>query len=430
MVKDDAEAQELAEAALRERSFKLMRAECNVEGDCRLASGATVMMKYVGQPFDGEYITHAVIHRFSLEEGYITNFFLKRNMVDEEYMKGPTHVDMHSGKSPAAGKKAAAEEPEDNYGDEEYQPLLKEILSVKCCDKDGSETTTCTEGEPLTVEVKCNASVEEGATVTFNIYREGDDPERDEPVETLTANVRQNRARVELDSETIGRIIGTVIGGVAGGAIGARIGRAAGESIARRFFFTADSAGCEQVRSGVVEIEAEESAQIVDGLLVHDRIIQQPTSTGHDIGVKRQLTAIDRITVHHTVSTQNPYMDDVNNWWKNRLEDGGDWDRAGYHFLIRGDGLIWQLVPVHAASWGAGKTANLRSIHIALAGNFVSDLPTQAARDSFGFLCRVLLGNTQLPNLYDATAHIMGHREWDNRTRCPGFSKTQYLSWV
>ena len=114
MVKDDAEAQELAEAALRERSFKLMRAECNVEGDCRLASGATVMMKYVGQPFDGEYITHAVIHRFSLEEGYTTNFFLKRNMVDEEYMKGPTHVAMHSGKSPATAERKA-EEYEDNY---------------------------------------------------------------------------------------------------------------------------------------------------------------------------------------------------------------------------------------------------------------------------------------------------------------------------
>jgi hypothetical protein len=177
-------------------------------------------------------------------------------------------------------------------------------------------------------------------------------------------------------------------------------------------------------------VEVEESAQIIDGLLIHDRVIQQPTSTGYGIGVRRQLTAIDRITVHHSVSTQNPSMEDVNNWWKNRLDDGGDWDRAGYHFLIRGDGSIWQLVPVHAASWGAGEAANLRSIHISLAGNFVSGIPTQAARDAFGFLCRTLLENTQLSNLHDATSHIVGHREWDNRNRCPGFSKTQYLSWV
>jgi len=258
MVKDDAEAQELAEAALREKSFKLMRAECNVEGDCRLASGATVMMKYVGQPFDGEYITHAVIHRFSLEEGYITNFFLKRNMVDEEYMKGPTHVAMHSGKSPTTAERKA-EEYEDNYGEEEeYEPLLKEILSVACCDKDGNKTTKCSEGQPITLEAAVNASVEEDAEVTFRVYRKGDEPERDRLIETLTGVVRRGKARVELDPETVGRIIGGAIGGLAGGEVGARIGREIG-----RFFVRASSEGCEEVQSEPVEIE--------EGLLVEAR---------------------------------------------------------------------------------------------------------------------------------------------------------------
>ena len=47
--------------------------------------------------------------------------------------------------------------------------------------------------------------------VVFNIFcavPEEATPGQDEPVETLTANVRQGRARVELDAETVGRVIG------------------------------------------------------------------------------------------------------------------------------------------------------------------------------------------------------------------------------
>ncbi|MCL2215960.1 MAG: peptidoglycan recognition protein family protein [Defluviitaleaceae bacterium] len=180
------------------------------------------------------------------------------------------------------------------------------------------------------------------------------------------------------------------------------------------------------------------SVLINNGQIAHERVIQQLQSMGHNLGIERQLTDIDRITVHHTVSGQNPSIASVNNWWTNR-SDGSVWTRAGYHFLIRGDGSIWQLVPIHARSNGAGNplnvrpSPNIRSIHIAFAGDFRAPaLPTQEAIDSFGFLCELLLGNSQLTNLYDASAHIVGHRMWRNggANDCPGVPRTTYLSWV
>ncbi|MDR0320537.1 MAG: hypothetical protein LBI28_03470 [Treponema sp.] len=79
---DEDEAGELALGLMREQSFNYMRAEGSGEGNAKLAAGATVTMKYVGEAYSGEYIAESVIHDFSLESGYITGFHLKRNMLD------------------------------------------------------------------------------------------------------------------------------------------------------------------------------------------------------------------------------------------------------------------------------------------------------------------------------------------------------------
>jgi len=169
---------------------------------------------------------------------------------------------------------------------------------------------------------------------------------------------------------------------------------------------------------------------IVNGLIIHERVTQQPLSFGHNLPASRQLTQIDRITVHHPVADQMPSIATVNIWWSGR-----NWDRSGYHFLIRADGSIWQLVPIHTHSWGAytPPNTNLRSIHISLAGSFTpTTVPSWAARNSFGFLCRLLLRHNQLPNLYDRVNHVVGHRTWrgNNPYDCPGFTREQYLSWI
>lgn len=162
------------------------------------------------------------------------------------------------------------------------------------------------------------------------------------------------------------------------------------------------------------------------GLANHPRITQQPGSQGHGLAPERTAESIDRIVTHHTVSGNMPTINQVNNWWSG---GGRNWDRAGYHFLIRNDGSIWQLVPLLSRSWGAGAVANPRSIHIAIAGNFsAQNLPSQAARDSYGWLVRELLNHPDLPNLNHLN-HVTRHSDW-SATNCSGFTTNQFRSWI
>ena len=163
---------------------------------------------------------------------------------------------------------------------------------------------------------------------------------------------------------------------------------------------------------------------ISEGRINHSRITWQPSSIGINTPVERNLSTIDRIVVHHTVSGNMPTINNVNNWWI-----GNGWSRAGYHLLIRNDGSIWQLVPIHAPSWGAGAQANPRSIHISLAGNFTSsNLPSTAARDSFAWLANQLLNTSALSNLRQ-DAHITRHSDW-MATACSGFTTVQFRQWI
>ena len=178
----------------------------------------------------------------------------------------------------------------------------------------------------------------------------------------------------------------------------------------------------------------EKDGTINNGQLNHVRVVQQPTSMGYDLSEQRQLSVIDRITVHHTVGNPNATVADLNVIWRNR-----GWNRAGYHFAIRPDGTIWQLVPINVFSNGAGNPLNFnpapntRSIHIVFMGDFrVPNIPAQASGDSYSFLCRLLLGNSQLPNLFSINDHVVGHRQWRNggADDCPGITREQYLSWI
>ena len=187
--------------------------------------------------------------------------------------------------------------------------------------------------------------------------------------------------------------------------------------------FNSHDPGSWAVNEFVVQME---SVPIVNGQVVHERIIQQPSSLGHNLPESRQLSQINRIVVHHTYpSGQNPTIQNVNNWWPS------NWVRAGYHFLIRSDGSIWQLVPINVHSNGVtDRETNIPLINIGVAGSFTeTELPTQAAKDSFGFLCRLLLMNSQIPNIRNIIEHVVGHREVGN-TLCPGFTREQYLSWI
>ncbi|MCL2381509.1 MAG: peptidoglycan DD-metalloendopeptidase family protein [Treponema sp.] len=235
---DSEDARQQAIGLLQENSYQLYQAQGSVEGNYKIRPGMRTVMKMVGESFEGEYIIKSVEHQFDSGSGYRTSFRLKRNMMPGERKKKNTSERNEKKAEEDNKKESPKEEPE-------YKPLLKEILEVKCLDTNNNETAIYPMGEPITLEAACNASVEEGATVTFNIYREGADPKRDEPVETLTAINRAGRAVAEWAYQRR-RDVKELM------------------EMGRRFFFRVDSAGCEEVQSAVVEIEVEENEPMLD----------------------------------------------------------------------------------------------------------------------------------------------------------------------
>jgi len=237
-VQDRTEAEEVAEAILREKSFDFIKGYGKAEGDAGLRAGAVVTIKCAGIRYDGEYIAEEVEHKLSMKGGYTTEFDIRRNMIGDEAVKelggsravGPSHA-------PPPREKPESEQITVYEEDEgETEPLLKEILSVACYDKDGNETTKCFEGQPLTIEAAVNASVEEGVAVNFDIYYEGDGPERNRLVETLTGIVRKGRAVLQWVNQQNSGLVE---------AMKAR----------PKIFIRASSEGCEEVQSECVEIE-------------------------------------------------------------------------------------------------------------------------------------------------------------------------------
>jgi phage protein D len=167
---DEKEASELALALMREQSFKYMRAEGKGEGNAELAAGSMVTVKYVGAAYSGEYIAETVVHDFSLEDGFTTEFYLKRNMLDDEFvkkMKGGTGG-AGGGKSAASQKDENSSEDEKNEKEDEDKP---EFRSLKW-KKDGKETTEALVDDNVSLfcEVK---NIDDGQTVKFKIFEEG-----------------------------------------------------------------------------------------------------------------------------------------------------------------------------------------------------------------------------------------------------------------
>jgi hypothetical protein len=182
---DAKEAEELALGILRERSFKYKWAEGRAEGDASLRSGATVEMKGLGPAWNGEYIAEAVVHDFSMEEGYATEFHLKRNMMDDEFAK------KSSGGTGGAGQYAGANSTDDGDDDDEEEededgPEFRGLVWKK----DGKEVSEALIDDDVTLfcEVK---NIDEGETVKFSIYEQGES--NDDPIDELEGEVKDGR---------------------------------------------------------------------------------------------------------------------------------------------------------------------------------------------------------------------------------------------
>jgi len=186
---DAAHATELSEAALLERSFKLFTGSAVVEGDPKLKPGATVEMKRVGEQFEGEYIVSHVIHTFSMEGGYITEFGIKRNTLNAGTGRGAAL--MQASVAPAATALAAAGavhgDDEDEGGAEVYSLMWR---------KDGARTEKVAGGEKVVLYCKVK-DIADGEKAKFAVYKEGRD---EEAVVELEGEVRNGIAEAEWET--------------------------------------------------------------------------------------------------------------------------------------------------------------------------------------------------------------------------------------
>lgn len=117
----------------------------------------------------------------------------------------------------------------------------------------------------------------------------------------------------------------------------------------------------------------------------------------------RQTT--ERIILHHSASSVAS-AEDIHRW---HLNNG--WEGAGYHFLVRKNGLIYRLRPENKIGAHASGS-NYNSLGICFEGNFeveeMPDIQVQAGKELVAYL----------KNKYGINK-VQGHRDVNN-TSCPG----------
>jgi hypothetical protein len=192
-LRDQKEARERAEAKLRNLSDQYLKAEGSGEGNSALLAGMRVLMKQVGKAYSGEYIAEVVIHELSEDEGYITRFFLKRNMMDEEFGKGETVVDRHADEAYRAKREAAAEEEKrkaDEEDEEEAEDKSPQFSNLRWVKKEKEVKEALVDDEvTLCFDVQ---NINNGQRIKLTIWEHDEDNEHDH-VADLTGTVENGQ---------------------------------------------------------------------------------------------------------------------------------------------------------------------------------------------------------------------------------------------
>nr|DAM63724.1 MAG TPA: endodeoxyribonuclease I [Caudoviricetes sp.] len=130
---------------------------------------------------------------------------------------------------------------------------------------------------------------------------------------------------------------------------------------------------------------------------------------------------IKYIAVHCTATPQTATVSSIQNYWKNVLK----WKMPGYHFIIKSNGEVVQLLEIEKVSNGV-KGFNSVSINISYIGGVDSqnkpiDNRTEAQKKALLDLLKKL--KKQFPK-----AVIQGHRDFPEvKKACPSFNaKTEY----
>lgn len=135
------------------------------------------------------------------------------------------------------------------------------------------------------------------------------------------------------------------------------------------------------------------------------------------------MRAIKYIAVHCTATQPDATVSAIQNYWKKHL----GWKNPGYHFIVKADGEIVQLLPIEQVSNGVAGF-NTQIINISYIGGVDAkgnpkDTRTDAQKSSLLLKLKEL--KKQFPN-----AKIQGHRDFPNvKKACPSFdAKTEYQS--
>ncbi|MBI4055310.1 MAG: N-acetylmuramoyl-L-alanine amidase [Elusimicrobia bacterium] len=127
----------------------------------------------------------------------------------------------------------------------------------------------------------------------------------------------------------------------------------------------------------------------------------------------------DRITLHHTAGLQTFALEDSLaevRWIQDFHQNGRGWNDIGYHFLVDGEGRVFQGRPVQAVGAHV-KDGNAGNVGIALLGYFhapVSDQPSELQLQGF-----IQAGRWVVRSFGAGSETLRGHRDY-NPTACPG----------
>ncbi len=133
------------------------------------------------------------------------------------------------------------------------------------------------------------------------------------------------------------------------------------------------------------------------------------------------MRTINYIAVHCTATQPDAKVENIQRYWRDNL----GWKSPGYHFIIKADGTIVQLLPIDQVSNGVAGW-NSQIINVCYIGGIDKDgkpKDTRTDAQKVALLCKLRELKQQFPK-----AKIQGHRDFPGvKKACPSFdAKKEY----
>ena len=133
------------------------------------------------------------------------------------------------------------------------------------------------------------------------------------------------------------------------------------------------------------------------------------------------MRTIKYIVVHCTATPPDASIDSIKNYWKEKL----GWNNPGYHYIIKRNGEIVNLLPEEKPSNGV-KGYNQNSVHISYIGGV--DKNNQPVDNRTGAQRHAMFNKLIALSEKYPSATILGHRDFPGVTKkCPSFDVKEWL---